>query len=435
MGAQTLMSPPKANADQQAIHGLLQGSRQDIALIYPKTGDYRSAIILVPEANASGSRDALGFSSTEDGSVEVQFLRKTQGIWKITSSFRNVATQVDRVCFGDFDRDGVQDILIGWGSSQGTTGRTATVCAYLEQPEGDRREYTLGTYGQLALTDLDEDGTQEIFTVDKYVANDGQEEEASPSPPAMARVYQWDGKVMEEKYSVEADNSIVNYNSILFGSISHLRTGVVLDGSRADSSMTTQVFSVNPDSGRLENLPEGVNEEGYSNPFLRPSTAPFLSQDINGDGIIEFPKVTLLPGIASTVTPDSTSYQVEWRVYDSLRGSRPVMRALMNTSENYCFVIPVSLRERLSASNDSERRMVVYTQVVVGNDGEALLGSPLFAIRAFPRSSWESRGRTAGYEMLLEDKDVIYGIRVYTSDSALLSSISKIRENFRLISQ
>ena len=44
--AQALMSPPKSNIDQQSIHKLLQGSRQDITFIYPKSGEYRSAIIM-----------------------------------------------------------------------------------------------------------------------------------------------------------------------------------------------------------------------------------------------------------------------------------------------------------------------------------------------------------------------------------------------------
>ena len=40
------MAPPKANADQQAIYRLMQGAQTDVTFIYPRSGDYRSAIIM-----------------------------------------------------------------------------------------------------------------------------------------------------------------------------------------------------------------------------------------------------------------------------------------------------------------------------------------------------------------------------------------------------
>ena len=39
------MSPPKTTADRQAIYSLLCGEENDVTLVYPKNGDYRSAII------------------------------------------------------------------------------------------------------------------------------------------------------------------------------------------------------------------------------------------------------------------------------------------------------------------------------------------------------------------------------------------------------
>ena len=115
--AQALMSPPKSNIDQQSIHKLLQGSRQDITFIYPKSGEYRSAIIM-RDFTGDGREDAIGFCALEDDSVEVQFLVKSEeDVWKTVFTARNPATQVDRVCFGDLNGDGRSDVLIGWVES------------------------------------------------------------------------------------------------------------------------------------------------------------------------------------------------------------------------------------------------------------------------------------------------------------------------------
>ena len=83
-----------------------------------------------------GVKDALGFYAKEDRSVVVQFLVKQGGHWEAAATFENTATQVDRVCFADLYGDGREDVLIGWGSTAGTTGRTAAVSAYLYEDGG-----------------------------------------------------------------------------------------------------------------------------------------------------------------------------------------------------------------------------------------------------------------------------------------------------------
>ncbi|HIY26467.1 MAG TPA: VCBS repeat-containing protein [Candidatus Acutalibacter pullistercoris] len=430
LDAQNLMAPPKANADQQSIHQLLQGDRTEMTLVYPKNGEYRSAII-TKDFTGDGSKDALGFYALEDRSVAVQFLLKDGDAWRTAATFQNTATQVDRVCFADLNGDGRQDVLIGWGSTAGTTGRTAAVSAYLFS-EGEITEYPLGTYGEMAVTDFDGDGVDEVFTIDKYLPPEGEEGEASP---AMARVYRFvDGQVRAVA-SVEADNSITNYTALSFGKLSAQLPGVAVDGAKADGSMTTQLFFFDG-QGSLQNLPEGVNGENYQNPFSRPSTTSFTCRDINEDGILEFPAVSLLPGISSDVTPDSTSYLVEWRTLDKNGDFRAVLYAMMNPRENYWFQVPMWLRQQLSASNNTSTRTVTYTQVVDQEEGDQpLLGSPLFSIRVFTRSAWESRGQSSGYQQLAAQGDLVYGIQSLTQDDSGQRVIDEVRENFRLLSE
>ena len=365
LDAQNLMSPPRANLEQQGIYELLQeGDSQELTFVYPKRGENRSAIIM-KDWTGDGVSDAVGFVSTEGGGVRVSFLEKYQERWRTAASFVNAATQVDLVTFGDVNGDGAQDVLIGWGSAAGTTGRTAAVSAYLFS-EGEITEYPLGTYGEMAVTDFDGDGVNEVFTIDKYLPPEGEEGEASP---AMARVYRFvDGQVRAVA-SAEADNSITNYTALSFGKLSAQLPGVAVDGAKADGSMTTQLFFFDG-QGSLQNLPEGVNGENYQNPFSRPSTTSFTCRDINEDGILEFPAVSLLPGISSDVTPDSTSYLVEWRTLDKNGDFRAVLYAMMNPRENYWFQVPMWLRQQLSASNNTSTRTVTYTQVVDQEEGD-----------------------------------------------------------------
>ena len=201
LDAQNLMSPPRANLEQQGIYELLQGDGQELTFVYPKRREHRSAIIM-RDWTGDGVEDAIGFVSPEGGGVEVSFLEKGESAWRIAASFSNTATQVDMVLFGDLNGDGREDVLIGWGSASGTTGRTAAVDAYLFDGE-NVTEYLLGTYGEMTATDFDGDGVIEVFTVDKYLA---AEEEGAEDLPALAHLFAWEEGALQELASTAADN-------------------------------------------------------------------------------------------------------------------------------------------------------------------------------------------------------------------------------------
>ena len=129
-----------------------------------------------------------------------------------------------------------------------------------------------------------------MFTVDKYVA---AEEEGAEALPAQAHIYAWQDGALQELHTASADNSITSYTAIHFGKLGRDLSAVVVDGAKADGSMTTQVFTL--EDGLLLNSPAGVNSESYQNPFSRPSAAVFTSQDVNGDGLLEIPAASCLP--------------------------------------------------------------------------------------------------------------------------------------------
>lgn len=424
-----LMAPPKSDEDQQAIHRLLQGGQQEINLVFPRTGDYRSAI-LMQDFTGDGLKDAIGFTSLPEGGVQVQFLRKAGEEWQTVSSFPNSALQVDRVLFARLTDDGIPGVLIGWGSTTGATGRTASVSVYLYDPGEDAMgEYPLGVYGELTVTDLNADGLDEVFTVDKAVAAEGEGEEASP---AQAKVYAWQDGAMALRWTAPASNDTASFSQLLFARLNSSTEGVVLDGATADGSMTTQVFCL--EENKLVNYPaaEGDNIPNYT---LRPSGAPVLCRDIDGDGLLDIPMVSLLPCLPEDLSPDSTSYQVEWVAFSRQGPGLLRQTALMNLGEGYSFRLPLTLKGQITAQNDPGRRSVVYTQVTGSETGEQLLGSPLFAIRAFTKATWESRGASSGYEQLTAQGDTVYGILVYTADPVILESIDKIRQQFQLLSE
>ena len=360
----------------------------------------------------------------------MQFLIKRDGEWGSASTFKSAALQIDRVCFTDLTGDGVLDVLIGWGSTAGSTGRTAWVSAYLFNGF-EMTELLLGTYGEMAVTDFNEDGRAEVFTIDMYVP---AEEEGGEFSPAKARVYSYAGGAIQERYITDADNSISSYASVNFVQLSKNLRGVLVDGYKADGSMTTQVFYL--EDGRFVTAPADVNTEEYANPFTRPAAAALVSRDINGDDIWDIPRVKMLPGIPSDTVPDTTCYQIEWCEFQKNGIPHMRIRSLLNTSENYLFAIPFQLEGKITAVNNPENRSVTYRLVTMDKDDPSIVepGAVLFTIRVFARQDWDAL-EWSDYEALITLSDTVYAIQVVTADPAIVRYIENIKTSFRQISE
>lgn len=425
LDSQNLISPPKANEDQQQIQNLLHENDTDTSLVYPKSGDYRSAIIMY---NFTGgeSEDAVAFKLIDSGGVEVHFLTKINDTWKNISTIKNSSSLVDRVLFGDIDGDGVEDVIIGWGDTQALM--SAIACAYVYE-DGRMIEYQIdASYGSLTLTDYDSDGKMEILLLQKTVT---AQDESSEDIPAQASLYQFSGSSIDFVSSTEAYNNISRYSSVQFCKLTDEISAVVVDGEYSDRSSATQIFYF--DGSRLSSYPQNPNENPTSNIFYRPAGASFTSKDITGNGITEIPSATLLPALPEDASLDSTSYFIEWKTLNSDYEFETAITTLSNITEGYIFELPESLSGKINAISDSTQRAVTYNLVVTDEETEEqYISSALFTIKVFSDYGWEQRGELLGYEKLTEDSGYVYGILVQAKDGEYSSQIKKIKESFMI---
>ena len=84
LDAQALMSPPKTTADREAIYALMGGGVGDVTLVYPKYGDYRSAIIS-RDLDGCGTSEVVSFCANGDaGGTRLEILsERTAEGWSI----------------------------------------------------------------------------------------------------------------------------------------------------------------------------------------------------------------------------------------------------------------------------------------------------------------------------------------------------------------
>ena len=203
LDAQALMSPPRTTADRQAIYTLMCGEESDVTLIYPKNGDYRSAIIS-RDLNGDGVAEVAGFCANGDaGGIRLQFMTKdADGAWYSLAQFTSAATQVDRVFFGDLTGDGTEEVVVGWGDPQ-TAPASVTVYSI---ESGSVRELSMNavTNSEMLLTDFDGDSVQELFVLSTAQTGSGEETVTAP----LGRLYRFDGEQPYVALTVPLDSAV-----------------------------------------------------------------------------------------------------------------------------------------------------------------------------------------------------------------------------------
>lgn len=402
LDAQALMSPPKSTADREAIYALMRGEDADVSLVYPKNGDYRSAVIS-RDLDGDSVQEVIGFClNAEGGGTRVQVFSKADGTWRSLARFTSTANQVDKVFFGDLTGDGTEEIIVGWGDP---STMTATVSVYTLS-NGIVHELPMSAvaYSEMLLTDFDADETKELFVLDMptQAPPEGGEE---PAGAPLGRLYRFDGDSPYVAQTAPLDAGVTRYTGAVFAQINSWRFAVVLDGVKADGRMTTQVIGYDE---LTELLSAPLAAAGAENPTDRTSAVSVTSRDINADGILEIPTATRIETPAEETVPDSTSFVVTWNTY-SLTDNvfTAVAESVVNSTENYLVLFPQS-ETHVACRNNAVTRTATFFSYIMENGGGIRKTGDLFSISVYADDAW-SREKAGKNEIYLNSM----GGRVY----------------------
>ena len=420
LDAQTLMHPPKPTGEKADIHALLESKTDGkMTLKYPRSGDYRSAIITHDMCGDKNDEAmAIYQKGDETSGTNIMFMKK-DGKWVDMGSFSNPSAQVDKVCFGDLDGDGKDETVVGWGSS---LNNTSTICVYYYK-NGKMNELKLEqAYTELAVMDFDGDGRDEIFTANVSVGDQ----------PALARLFRVKDGAVEVMGSCRMDSGVTKYASVQAGLINEKQNGIVLDGVKNADSLVTELLYWNKKSKVLES-PFYDAKTQTANYTMRNTSV--VSKDINGDKIIEVPIVSLMPGHSGEKT-DDTAYITNWHRYDTQTNTFVrVMSMVLNYSDGYWFLMPDMWRGKVTTKMDTVTRTITFYEWKAAGKNLGTAGAALLKIQVFSQKEWDSGTGTAGFYKLLDSDNTVFAASSPSPDNALSLSIGDVKSSFELISQ
>lgn len=394
---QPLIEPPVVFEEQDEIKNALNKSvNTQIVLEYPQTGNNRSAFLLC-DLTGDGNDEVVAFyrpvtEGVQGEVVHINILQnKGKKGWISVCDTVGEASSIDRVSVGNFS--GKMGIVVGWDK---ILDKEKLLMCYLLEEKRLNRDFS-APYIEFAVADFwGKNEGQELITVnylqsDENFAQEGQK----------ASLFVRDEKEFKKVSSAALDLRVTGYKSCQAGFVDESRTGFFLEGVLDANTINTQILTVNDRGTLLNPLLRGSRADNVHTPSL-------LTQDINGDGILEVPHPELINGYGEAIESERL-YKTVWK---RLEGNELVLSRVM-------FISPFGIRITLTESMDREltlKPISASREIVFYEFNKTLEQSQkeLFRIMVSEKDGFEL---SEGFEVLKANDYTVVSVKIIDAEN------------------
>ena len=448
MDVEDYLRPPKSTGEQEAIQQALEtyieahaekGGVTDYILKYPKEGNYRSAFILVDQVqpnrlsnlspasltenkrvssntvNAAQATQAVAFYrlNVDQAKTHVNYLRKIDGEWVSVSDVEGSSEGVSRVSFGDLNGDGSPELLVGW--SQYNTRNQKLALYFLNDTLEEQASDEI--YTHMLVNEFTGSGRDELMLFNVTAAD---------APTAVKLLSYEDGR-LAVRDTAELDAGIQRFGTSKTVALSETVNGVFIDCYKDANTTITELLFWNAEAdggqGELE-TPFYRAEDKLTTLTARESSIPLM--DIDGDGLVEWPVSSRLPGY-ETVNAADAMWKTTWMTWDyATRQSRQAFSCVMNERDGYYVLFDESWDGKVTAIYDRDTRLLQFRLV-----GEETTTAPFLSFKT-TASSESPEGEGTSFQVLSQLGGVQYSVR-YTKGGPFDLNMERIRYMFSLL--
>lgn len=415
-----MLMPPKPTGDQAGIKEALQEAvGKNIILKFPLSGEHRSAFVM-HDLDNDGEKEVFAFYRlrSEGAGMHVNVLCCNNGKWKSTFDYTSSYSDVDSIHFTDLDKDGTGEVLIGW-SAYNT--KVLSIFSLKDNQLVLRNSYeneeTVDSYTHYRIADFDGDGKDEVLFM---LLN-------SSAKTASARMIALTGeRVINKGNPIELNGNVSSWAQIKTGTIFEDRPGIILDGYIEKNQLITELIYWN---GTNLAAPFSTLQEGRYPETLRESTV--LSMDIDGDGTVEIPIPTILPGYENSL-PEEKKFRADWYRYDGV-SLKKVTSGILNTRENYFFKLPPSIENKITIEAHAASRTMVFYLYRQNRDGVTRLGDPFMRIGVFTQTEWDELSGSLNYEIIVAKGDFVYAVEFLSFAEESKMNLTAVKDLFIIL--
>lgn len=418
-----LLTPPKLTAEQNEIYRELINSVGSVKLKYPKSGEYRSAFVLKDIDDEPGIEAIVFYEgkNTQSGesNLRMKILDKNEDKWEAVYDLSCPGSEVDSISFSKIGNSTCDDIIVCY-SMLNQTEKSFVVLRY-----SDRTPQVLYTsvYSSLEVYDLNYDGLNELLVIAADKVNQ----------IAVAKMFTNGENGFEKLSETMIYGGTISYNRITKGFIAENTPALFLDYSKGSSVSGTDVLYCYGNSLFCPNSWESNSNSGIINRLVNNYMAEINCYDIDGDGLIEIPSTTPLPGYETY----SKSEQLCAVMWYTVKNDKFVMEHYSYFSGKYRFALlfPNRWRGIVSAIPSTATNEIIFVTYdeEIGITGSSI--NELMRIRSVDKDDIAAVEAAGEYMLLGESKDTLfYCIESGTyKSSAMALTESELKNSFIIL--
>lgn len=345
-GIDTLITPPKLSQQQEHIYNALKNyAGTNISLKYPKSGDYLSAFIIA-DIDGDNDEEAIVFYektsvSAEDNSLRMNILDCIGTQWQSVYDHAADGNEVEKVVITELGDNGRINIIVGYS----LINQSEKVVSIYHYDDGILNTTFENNYYSLFDTaDLNGDGTKELFIALNQ----------SPSRDCSVQIFHLNenGEYTKSTVALE-EEGYTDYQKVSYGSLENGTTGIYLDAVIGNSTIVTNVFSVDENNA----ISRIFSPDSEKQETLRP--AAYTCYDADGDGEIEIPVPQPFAGYSED---DGDSINLtKW--YQLKNGKLSVkMCGYQSITNGYSFIFPDGWLGNVTASADTAENYITFSR-------------------------------------------------------------------------
>ncbi|MDE7360782.1 MAG: hypothetical protein K2N38_02485 [Oscillospiraceae bacterium] len=394
---ENLLTPPRLLAEQNEIYQeLIAGAGQGVKLKYPRSGDYRSAFVLYNIDDEPGEEAMVFYESKNaqsgENSLRMKFLDKTDGKWAAVYDISCAGSEIDSISFAKLGTSETTAIIVCY-TVLNQTEKTFSVLSY----DGKTPSELLSSgYSCLEVVDLNKDGFDELVTVTISKAN----------MLATAAMYT-DGENGFEKLSeTPLYGGVTDYLRVTKGQLDEDTPALFLDYSNGAQQAGTNVLYC---YGNRLFCPDSIGQNpaaGLISRQLNDYMAQIYCFDIDGDGLVEIPSTTPLPGYETLTKPEQLC-AVQWY---TVQDDNFILESYSYFSGKFRFALlfPSRWRGVVTAVADFPNNEIIFISYNEETGLAVTEETELMRIRAVPKDDPEALEAAKSFKLLGESDETVF---------------------------
>ena len=417
LSSDNLLRPPKTMGDEAEIEQLIaQTANEDYTLKYPKSGNYRSAIIM-QDLDGDGKEEAIAFyrKGKDVTKLHMLVMYSADDRWKLSDDFVTETTDVDCVDFANISGDDATEILVGFNTY--TPNSNFLTC--YSYSGGKTTEIKSGqNYSNFYCGDFNADGSQEIMTLSLFSA----EIEAN----ATMIVYDREKNMLTSKATVAMDPNVIRIKNAAVTKLDENLQGVVVDGTFSDNQTNTQIIYYNKELSILRNPLYKENSKSFTQ-----RKCNIISADIDDDSIFEIPSVQALPK-PENLSEKNVADIVTWSKFHSDdEAVLPQVKIVPYYDYLFSFSVPSTWKDgTFTAVIDSANSLITFYDC-----NKESLGDRLFEIKVFDAAQWDKGQNNDDYTLIYKDNRYAYTFNNYNSSGEHSLTDDEIKTAFSVLTE